>query len=80
MTNQEKYDLLYAAIKKQEDENECPLLMYDAWFNTDGNGWIDMETSKGATVTNNIEEIEELLAESGLVLNFEGDQPRVERR
>jgi len=77
MNNTERYEALYNFVKKNEEENECPWFVRGAWFNTAPDKYIDMETPTGGTVTNDIEEIEELLAESGLVLNFEGNIPSI---
>ena len=80
MTDRERYDRLYAHVRGVEEKHGCPWMERNAWFNTDGDGFIDMETMSGCAVTDDMEAIDRLLALDGLELRFEGDAPRIAKK
>ena len=77
MNNQEKFKRLFDFVKSIEDEQECPFVEHNTWFNTTPDGCIDMESVHGSTVTDDIGEIEEILTDNGLKLEFTMERPCV---
>lgn len=75
MTDKKKFDLLYQAIKEHEDQEESPLYFpCGVWFNT-SDGYIDMEAPRGALVSNDFREIENLLSNNDMALDFKKGKP-----
>lgn len=62
---------VYKAVKRQENENECPLVIAGVWLNTDGLGGLDVEKTGGTSgILENTEELLEYLDENNITEKF----------
>ncbi len=78
MTNHERFATLQAYVKHIENTFSCPWVDNGAWFNTVFTGEIELNTPRGITITQNIDDIDSLLAKNNLQLVFGRERPRIE--
>lgn len=62
---------VYKAVKNQEGENGCPLVIAGVWLNTDGFGGLDVEKTGGTSgILDNTEELLDYLNENNITEDF----------
>lgn len=62
---------VYKAVKNQEDENGCPLVIAGVWLNTDGFGGLDVEKTGGTSgILDNTEELLDYLKGNNIAEEF----------